>query len=245
MKKLVWNYDETTEYWAKRILIPLTESNHPVQQYDGMDYRMREDTWAKHILQDQFPDYCCYPYHEGTLLCSPSNIIRCFNDQKVLEGLALTVAWGRMTRSKGNIYTQSNRVIEETLRNCLGLIEKTNKIEDSWNLLVGRLKWSNVITSKCLHFLARSLGYSSNPPVPIDNKVIIKRVWPAFEKMIISNFNKSADKFPDTWWDNSTSWSAYNRYMTAINCWALNKGWTTTQLENTIFQEYYPGDKTK
>lgn len=210
-----------------------------------MDYRIRVNTWTKHIHQDQFPGYCRYPDHEGTLLCSPTNIIHCFQDQKVLEGLALTVAWGRMTRSKGNIYTQSNQVIEETLRNCPGLINKTNSIQDAWNLLVGRLKWSNVVTSKCLHFLARSLGYSTDPHVPIDNKVIIKRVWPTYEKMIINNFDKTTEKFPDEWWDNSTSWSTYNRYMTAINCWASNKGWTTIQLENSIFQEYYPKDKTR
>lgn len=244
MKNLNWQFDETTEYWAKRLIIPIVESKHPEPQYDGMDYRLWEETWKKHILQDSFPDYCHYPNHEGSLLCSPANIIRCFSEQKMLEGLALTVAWGRMTRSKGNIYKQSNQIIEETLLNCRKSIEKSNNISDSWNLLVGRLMWSNVITSKCLHFLARSLGYAANPPVPIDNKVILRRVWPTFEKMITNKFNQAADKFPEEWWDKSNSWSSYNRYMTAINCWASSIGWTTTELESTIFQEYYPGDKT-
>lgn len=35
--------------------------------------------------------------------------------------------------------------------------------------------------------------------------------------------------------------AAYNRYMTDILCTADKRGsWTTTQLENTIFEEYYP-----
>ena len=242
MKYLNWQYDETTEYWAKRLLIPI-KSKHPKPQYDGLDYRLWEETWKKHILQDSFPGYCHYPNQEGSLLCSPSNIIYCFRDQRVLEGLALTIAWGRMTRSKGNIYQDSNQIIEETLHNCRRLIEETNSVKDSWNLMVKRLKWSNVITSKCLHFLTRSLDYSMNPPVPIDNKVIVNNVWPKFKEMIINNFTKGIDFFPEKWWDYSNSWSGYNRYMTAINCWASYKGWTTTQIENTIFQEYYPEDK--
>ena len=106
---------------------------------------MREETWVKHIRGDRFPDYCRYPSFEGSLLCSPQNIMRCFQDHKVLEGLALTVAWGRMTRSKGNIYTRSNRKIEGILSSCLRSIEKTNSAKDSWNLLVTKLGWSNVI----------------------------------------------------------------------------------------------------
>jgi len=242
MKYLNWQYDESTEYWAKRLLIPI-KSKHPEPQYDGLDYRLREKTWKKHILKDSFPAYCHYPNQEGSLLCSPSNIIRCYRDQRVLEGLALTVAWGRMTRSKGNIYQESNQIIEETLQKCLRLIEKTNSVKDSWNLLVRRLHWSYVITSKCLHFLARSLSYSINPPVPIDNRVIINRVWHTFEEMVTNNFKASTEIFPEEWWDDAVSWNAYNRYMTAINCWASQKDWTTTQIENTIFQEYYPNGK--
>jgi len=145
-----------------------------------------------------------------------------------------------MTRSKGNIYQESNQIIEETLLNCLRFIEKTNNIKDSWNLLVRRLRWSYVVTSKCLHFLARSLDYSTNPPVPIDNRVIINRGWHTFEEMVTNNFKISIDVFPEEWWDNSASWFAYNRSMTAINCWASHKGWTTTQIENTIFSGILP-----
>ena len=79
---------------------------------------------------------------------------------------------------------QSNKIIEEILLKCLKLTKGENSVMDSWNLLVNELKWSAVITSKCLHFLVRSLGYEINPPVPIDNAVIIKKVCPKFEESI-------------------------------------------------------------
>ena len=242
MKELNWEYDKTTAYWANRLLIPI-KSKRPTPQYDGLDYRLWEDTWVKHILNSSFPEYCRYPQQQGSLLCSPSNIIRCYQEQKVLEALALTVAWGRMTRTKGNIYQKSNRVIEKTLSKCLRLTINTNSVEHAWNLLLRELDWGYVITSKCLHFLARSLGYESNPPVPLDNKVILNEVWPAFKKMINQHKSSSNYPMPGIWWDYSVSWSGYNRYMTAINCWANAVGWTTTQLENTLFEEYYPRDK--
>jgi hypothetical protein len=76
--------------------------------------------------------------------------------------------------------------------------------------------------------------------VPIDNKVIIEEVWPTFKKLINKRRDSSDYPMPGIWWDNSAAWSSYNRYMTAINCWAKAKGWRTTQLECTLFQEYYP-----
>jgi hypothetical protein len=239
MKELHWQYDKTTEYWASQLQFPIT-SKQPKPQYDGLDYRMREETWKKHILNDQFPDYCNFPQEQGSLLGSPTNIIKCYQEQKVLEGLALTVAWGRLTRAKDKIYQKSNEKIEQTLLRCLKSIEQNNSVEDSWNLLVKELNWGYVATSKCLHFLARSLEYETNPPVPIDNKVFIDEVWPIFKKMIVGSQNSSSKPIPKNWWDDSSSWNAYNRYMTAINCWSNRIGWTTTQLENTLFEEYYP-----
>lgn len=237
MKELNWNYDNTTKYWAERLLIPI-RSKSPQPQYDGLDYRLWENTWKKHILNDSFPEYCHYPHQQGSLLCSPSNIIRCFKDQKVLEALALTVAWGRMTRTKNNIYKKSRHVIEESLLKCVQSIEESKSIERPWDLLVNQLEWSNVISSKCLHFLSRSLGYETNPPVPIDNKMIIEKVWPTFKKQVKGEFILGIDVIPKGWWEYSSSFKSYNRYMTAINVWADLKGWTTTQMENTIYKEY-------
>ena len=152
----------------------------------------------------------------------------------------LIIGWGSLTRTKGGIYSQSLQQIEDTLLMCLNQTKSDNSIESSWNLLAGNLGWSYVITSKTLHFLARSLGYETNPPVPIDNKVILDEVWPAFRKTVKKERMLGIDVMPEGWWDRVSSWQPYNRYMTAISCWANLMGWTTTQVENTIFQEYYP-----
>lgn len=239
MKELNWDYDKNTAHWAKKCPLSI-ESDHPKKQYDGRDYRLWEDTWKKHISNPNFPEYCHYPHSPGSLLASPSNIIKCFVDGNALEALALTVAWGRMTRAKGNIYTMSNQAIDEILHKCIQLTKEKNSIEDSWNLLVRKLDWGHVAASKFLHFLVRSLGCEANPPVPIDKKVFLGEVWPAFKKRVRRYGDYGNPQMPGNWWDNSTSWNCYNRYMTAILCWANQKGWTTTQLENTIFEEYYP-----
>jgi hypothetical protein len=237
MKRLKWNHDADTAYWAKRLPLPLT-STEPQEQYDGRDYPLWEDTWKKYILDTSFPGYCHYPEQRGHLLCSPDNIIRCFRDGKVLEALALTVAWGTMVRTQEKIYTKSKPEIERTLLECLRLTEETNSVEDPWNLLVNDLHWSAVIASKCLHFLARSLGYETNPPVPIDNAVILKQVWPKFKRMIKGQRTPDDPPVCQRWRSRDASWDPYNRYMTAIVCWSGLKAWTTTELENTVFKEY-------
>ena len=74
-----------------------------------------------------------------------------------------------------------------------------------------------------------------NPKYP--NKVIIEKVWPAFKTQVKSEFVLSIDVMPKAWWESSSSFKSFNRYMTAINVWADLKGWTTTQMENTIYKE--------
>ena len=85
------------------------------------------------------------------------------------------------------------------------------------------------MTSKTLHFLCRALGFQHDVPVPIDNKVILNRVWPRFKNGI------PPSQCPQGWKGNT--FPAYCRYMTAIIEWANMKGWTTTELEPTIFAE--------
>lgn len=236
MKELKWNYDETTAYWANRGILPFPPS--PQKQFEGSP--LVENSWKKHLINNSFPEYCRHPNKPGYLLCSPSNIIRCFKNDKVLEALVLTIVWGAMTRTKGkSIYTQPNKIIEEVLLKCMELTKRKNSVMDSWNLLVNELKWSAVITSKCLHFLVRSLDYEINPPVPIDNTVIIKKVWPKFKELVKGQRISGDPSMYEGWWSYDASWDAYNRYMTAINCWSKLKGWTTTQIENTIFKVFY------
>ena len=234
--KLKWSLDPSTASWASKIT--LIRSSQPQRQYDGTSYRMWEDTWRKYILVPDYPAYCRYLRQPGYLLASPSNIIACFQENKVLQALALVVAWGSMVRTAPRIYTRPLSEIEDLLVKCLGLVRAEESIESSWNLLIDRLQWSAVITSKCLHFLSRAVGCEENPPVPIDNGVILNKVWPEFEKKVKSQLDFDASPSRFRWWSYSPDWGAYNRYMTAIICWAELKGWTTTQVENTLFHEY-------
>ena len=105
------------------------------------------------------------------------------------------------------------------------------RINESWLLLTGRgqgqLAWSPVIASKTLHFFSRSVGFEHDPPVAIDNAVILKLVWPYLRDMIPIN------QRPQGW--RGKDLESYLRYMTVINIWAQQHHWTTTQMEATIF----------
>jgi hypothetical protein len=165
------------------------------------------------------------------LVDNPENIIKCFQNKKVLEALALIVSWGGMARTKKYIYQKGHATIKQNLLSCFDLIYNQRNIEDSFKALRTNLSWTSIMISKCLHFLARSLSFDINPPVPLDGGVILKNVWPKFRSQII-------DYPPPAPWLQYYEWSEYNRYMTAINCWAQMKKWTTTQIENTIYEEY-------
>ena len=238
MKKMKWHYDPLSAYWActcsHQFLKALKFPSKPANQYPG--HETKESIWDQHILEKAFPAHCA-GLKAGNLICSPSNIIQCFRDKRVLEALALIVSWGGMGRTKNYIYTKSLKEIESTLLGCVSLIRKEGSIRESWDILVMEMDWTKAMVSKCLHFLARSLGYEVNPPVPLDGAVIIKKVWPCFIKSA-ENYTQSADPpLPDAW--SANSFSAFSRYMTVINCWASYTGWTTTQLENTLYDIFH------
>jgi hypothetical protein len=157
---------------------------------------------------------------------SPENIINAFKSNKLLEGLALVKLWGGMARTRKYIYSKNLETIEKTLQGAQKSIIDSNNITLAWNLLQNELNWSIVMTSKTLHFLARSLDYEENPPVPLDRYAILKHVWPTL--------TKSYDKRdrPQPW---HIGLDGYKRYMTFINYFANESGWNNTQYEATLF----------
>lgn len=157
----------------------------------------------------------------------PKNIIRCFENDKILEGLALVVLWGGMSRTKNRIYARDKSVIRKTLVEAREIILRTNEIDGAWNLLQNELEWTNVMISKTLHFMTRASGFDKNPPVPIDGAVILKTVWPFLTRNIA--------EAPKGW---SNGLPGYRRYMTFMNYFASKLGWTTTQFENTLFHHF-------
>lgn len=136
---------------------------------------MVEQTWTQRIQKSGFPAIA-KKSATGALYCSPENIITCLRDKQMLEGLALVVAWGGMARTSQYIYRETLPTIETTLLQASALIVQDQTIQDAWRLLREKLGWSSVMTSKCLHFAARSLNFAINPPVALDNGVVIKKV---------------------------------------------------------------------
>jgi hypothetical protein len=168
-------------------------------------------------------------FASNIMICSPTLIIDEFKAKNYLRAVALATSWGSMGRTQRYIYRNNLQQIHDAFVQCVQSIHQTGSIQQSWGLLITGLQWSPVITSKTLHFLCRALGHIQNPPVPIDNAVILNKVWPRFKNGIPHN------QQPQDWKGNS--FAAYCRYMTAVVEWANAKGWTTTELEPTIFAE--------
>ena len=235
MPILNWNFDPITLFWANRCVLNMGYT--PRAQAFGNELNI--NTWVGRILNENFPDPIIN--NEGHLICSPENIIGCIGENLLLESLVLTIGWGRMWRQLNNIYQNFDlNYIQGILTETIPLILEANSIEPAWDLLSENLHWSNVMISKYLHFLCRAHGFDINPPVPIDNRVIIQEVWPAFLHMTEQyvppiHSPETIPPQPTGWNNQGFQWQAYNRYMTIISCWAARRGWTTTQIECTLF----------
>lgn len=222
---MIWELDLQTQHAAAHHPIPIL-ANDPANQYGGRVFNT--SSWENRLLVPGI-------WPQGPVVSSPDAIINEFQAERYLQGLALVVSWGKMWRTSNHIW--GNRLlvdIQTALSVCAESIIQTNSLEHAWEILtgdqVGQLNWSAVITSKTLHFMCRALGHHENPPVAIDNAVILNHVWPVF----IQNINLA--QIPDNW--RGRSFSAYQRYMTAIITWSNVRGWSTTDMEATIFSEY-------
>jgi hypothetical protein len=218
-----WPLDKRTEAAARNFPLRIS-AQQPVPQDLGRKFV--HDNWAKHLRpQDTF---LSKPSKDGR--STPDRIIEEFRAGHYLPALVLIVSWGTMWRTNRGIYQHSLQEIHEKLEQCAKSILETRSIHDPWCLLTVDLEWSNVMTSKTLHFLCRALDITNDPPVAIDGKVILERVWPRFRDGI------PAGQRPQNWKGNT--FAAYCRYMTAILTWAHMKNWTTTQIECTLYKEY-------
>jgi hypothetical protein len=224
--KLNWCLDPQTKTAATRFPLPIKASS-PASQYAGRNFN--PVSWNKRVLAQHWP--------QTPFKSSPDNIICAFQADDHLEALALVISWGTMARSQKSIYQEHDRSdIHGALKACAESIITTQKIDDAWQILTGNspgeLGWSAVITSKCLHFLARSLGFVDNPPVALDNGVLRQKVWPVFKQGAAAQ----GMQLDPNWKGND--FGTYTRYMTAVLVWANQRQWTTTEMEATIFAEY-------
>ena len=222
---MIWLNDPLTHAAAVAHPLPLA-AIHPAPQFAGRGF-----VAAKWNHRVNSPPHWPAPHFRA----GPTAIIAALGGGHNLEGLAMVVSWGTMWRQPNSIYGERGLpFIDEKISEARSSIIATDCINDAWQLLTNPvpagLGWSPVMSSKFLHFLCRSLSKVYDPPVAIDNAVILNHVWPAWQIFIRPHFT------PKNWRGNTLQ--AYLRYMTAIRCWATHRGWTTTELEATIFHEY-------
>lgn len=204
----------------------LLQAASPASQFEG--FHFNRANWTDRVLPPaHWPD--------RRLVSSPAEIVGLFSAGHYLEALAMVISWGRMWRQPDTVYgARPLKAIENALRASAFSIRQAGSITGAWDILTGagpgQLGWSSVLASKTMHFLCRALGFERNPPVAIDNAVILKTVWPAWRRTV------PPDLAVGDW--KGRSLVAYLRYMTAILVWAEARGWTTTQVEATIFAEY-------
>ncbi len=224
MSRLLWKNDEITEQVAKEYS-PISRRKTPAEQFEGFNFH--PETWEKHGLKRS-------QWSDKPLVSSPNEIITQFRIKRWTLALCMLIQWGGMWRNPSAIWKPGRASIEDVLRACADEIRASKSIEKAWSRLTGgaedQLGWSDVMASKTLHFLCRSLGFEQNPPVPIDGKIIVKKVWPDFRK-------RAGEPSPSPWRQGGYPFDAYNRYMTAVRVWASQKKWTTTQVEATIFSK--------
>jgi hypothetical protein len=224
---LSWYTDPKTAQAATAHKLPLPHVL-PARQVDGCE--TNTEIWRDRIIHP--------PTWTDPIRSDPAEIIKQFKQGRYTQGLALVVSWGGMGRRAKAIYGEATPAaimhIERTLQICARDIQESLSIDNSWQSLAGcsggELHWSEVMTSKTLHFLCRSLGFEKNPPVPLDGEVIRGRLWPFFR------YSMPLDHRPDNW--EGPTFQAYCRYMTAIRTWADKHGWTTTEMEATIWDHF-------
>ncbi|KAF0139149.1 MAG: hypothetical protein FD122_3449 [Stygiobacter sp.] len=167
---------------------------------------------------------------------SPNAIINSFCNKQYSVGLVQVISWGTMWRKNKQIYNSPLQNICNCLHRCRISLLDNNSINSSWEILQNKLNWSQVMISKVLHFLVRSLEgiYVDNPPVPIDNAVMLNKVW----KKLSTEMNQGREL--EQW---RGGLMGYLRYMTFINYLREfhYQGWGNTQIEATLFKRFYMG----
>lgn len=227
IKIMRWAIDEPTANAAAACPLQMLRKV-PAGQFVGTNFDTQ--TWNNRVIQPAI--------WKGIARSAPQQIIAQFQNGYYTQALALVVSWGGMARRSKDIYRERKpefiQQIDRILRGCAKSIEESESIEHSWKALTGhedeQLGWSEVMASKALHFLCRSLGYTHNPPVPIDGAVIRERLWPLFR------YSMPLGQNIGDW--NGDTFDAYCRYMTGICTWADLRQWTTTQLESTLYEHF-------
>lgn len=128
--------------------------------------------------------------------------------------------------------------LEKAIQDAARALNDHESPEKAWNILTGQsANLTSVMSSKLLHFLARSVGRVDPIPVPIDNAMVRQSLWPEFRRAtVVRNL-----PWPRPNSVLGDSWASYNRYMTAIRTWAEIKNKTCQEVENSLFRNWRDG----
>jgi hypothetical protein len=186
------------------------------------------------------------PNLEGNLLnSSPASILHSCEESRYIEFVVKVGVWGGMIpgplgkpfemifQTKWRNVPEISRLhaIESAIKRIDLSLSKNapDSLQMHWKLLIEDLKWTSVISSKVLHFIYRRHGYNDICPVPVDNAMCRKWLWPRFQKALGDSKVKSV---------NGHSFSAYLRYLSAIRGWADAYGWSMSEMECALFGKW-------
>jgi hypothetical protein len=124
--------------------------------------------------------------------------------------------------------------IEKALGNAQADLERGAPLEGVWNTLRRELGWSAVMISKCLHFMARAAGREDPLPVPVDNAMVRRWLWPSFKKSAVGH----GFSWPRPGGLAGDDWEVYNRYLTVVQVWAADAGWNCMDIETALFARW-------
>lgn len=115
--------------------------------------------------------------------------------------------------------------IKKAVGKVLSKASKNSNLKDSWAVFTEELEWSSVMSSKVLHFIYKAKGFDANLPVPVDNAMCRKWLWPQFQKAVGSKLGSI----------NGDSYNAYCRYLSSIKAWSDVYNWTMSEVECSLF----------
>jgi hypothetical protein len=227
MTRLVWDLDPATEPLARR-WNPLRRRRLPGKPFDGrLGFAA---TWQRWLDEGTFPAYVLDAQAPDRISPSVENIVRAFSQSDYMVGTILVLAWGGLARHKPTLLARGRPAVRRAVERAARLLAEHERVRPAWEAF-DPLGWSMVARSKTLHFLARGLGIETNPPVPIDNAAMVSTLYPEFLEAC-----RTLGDRPTSW--RSGDWNAYQSYMTAILVWTNEKGWTTSEVETTLFRRY-------
>ena len=123
--------------------------------------------------------------------------------------------------------------IKKCLANAMSQLIDNQPLEVVWQGFE-KVNWSDVMISKCLHFMCRTLEYRGAIVVPIDNAMVQNTLWVAFKKFVGDN----NQNWPRPARVVGQGYIGYQRYFTAMHEWSEKLGISNSQLEFNLFHAF-------